>query len=159
MGIWPFKADGTRLVATLLGIPGERTLVGIGAREFATADGSFKARFDVPARAVEVREYGRPGTNFVRVQLYPPKNLGDYAGRYVCDELDQTYEIAVVHDRLAVLSPKAAATKLSPTIADSFTGFGNYFFFQRKDGAVSGLILGENTGRVRNLALKREVDK
>jgi CubicO group peptidase (beta-lactamase class C family) len=159
MGIWSFKADGTRLVATLLGIPGERTLVATESQEFATADGSFNARFDAPAQAVEIREYGRPGTNFVRVQLSPPGNLGDYAGRYDRDELDQTYEIAVVDGRLAVLSPKAAATKLSPTVTDSFTGFGNYFFFQRKDGAVTGLILGENTGRVRNLALKRDLDK
>jgi CubicO group peptidase (beta-lactamase class C family) len=159
MGIWSFKRVGARLVGKLLGIPGERAFVGIAAQDFATEDGSFNARFDATGNVVEIREYGRPKTAFVRTALSRPSNLADYAGRYFSDEIDASYEFAVVGGQLAVLSPKAAASKLTPTVADSFTGFGNYFSFERDSGAVARLILGENTGRVRNLELKKEPGK
>jgi hypothetical protein len=142
-----------------LGIPGERALVGTATGEFATEDGSFTARFDSAGNFVEIREYGRPKTTFVRTALSKPSNLAEYVGRYSSDEIDASYVFAVVDGQLAVLSPKAAASKLTSTVADSFTGFGNYFFFERKSGAVARLILGENTGRVRSLELKKEPGK
>ena len=159
-GIWSFQAKGDRLIGNLVGVPGERRLMPTGPEDFSTAEGSFKARFDVAHQTVQISEYGAPATVFSRVKLAAPANLGDYAGAYFSSELDTTYEFAVRKGQLTVLSPRAAAAPLSPTVADSFTGFGNYFSFERsKEGAIVGLRLGENTGRVRNLEFTKIQNK
>jgi CubicO group peptidase (beta-lactamase class C family) len=155
-GIWGFKARASRLVANLLGVPGERLLVSAGRATFSTTTGSFNATFDFGRRTVRISEYKTPPTTFSRVELAKPARLSDYVGSYYSDELATVYELAVRNGQLTVLSPKAAAAPLSPTITDAFTGFGNYFLFERGIGnAVTGFRLGENTGRVRNLAFRK----
>ena len=94
------------------------------------------------AGEVQVSEYHGPPTIFSRVQLATPPDLNEYAGAYITDELPAKYRLMVVNGKLTVATPKAAAGPLSPTIADSFTGAGDYFLFHRNaKGAVSGFRL------------------
>ena len=156
MGIWNFRRAGGHLAATLVGIPGEKTLIPIGNGAFGTEDGSFVATFDPAAETVQVSEYHTPPTAFSRVQLAKPRDSNEYAGTYSSDELPDPFRIEVLKGELSVTSPKAAAGTLSPTVTDAFTGDGNYFLFHRDGkGAITGFRLGENTGRVRNIEFQR----
>jgi CubicO group peptidase (beta-lactamase class C family) len=155
-GIWVFKVRDGQLVGNLLGIPGERVLLATGPLTFSTSNELFKAVFSPSSGSVEIAENNAPPRVFSRVELAQPKNLIDYVGRYYNDELDATYEFAVKGGVLTVLTPKVAAASLAPTIADCFTGYGNYFLFQRSaDNSIIGFRLSENTGRVRNVYFRK----
>lgn len=155
-GIWAFKVRNGQLIGNLLGIPGERVLLATGPLSFSTSNELFKAMFSPSSGSVEIAENNAPPRTFSRVELAQPKNLNDYVGRYGNRELDATYEFAIRDGVLTVLTPKVAAAPLEPTIADGFTGYGNYFLFQRRaDNSVIGFLLSENTGRVRNVEFRR----
>ena len=155
-GIWVFKVRDGQLVANLLGIPGERVLLPTAPFSFSTSNEMFKAVFSPSSGSVEIAENNAPPRVFSRVELAQPRNLNEYVGRYYNDELDATYEFAVRDGALTVVRPKVAAAPLAPTIADGFTGYGNYFIFQRSaDNSVVGFRLSENTGRVRNVIFRK----
>jgi hypothetical protein len=64
--------------------------------------------------------------------------------------------IAVPFGSTCVMAPKVAAAPLAPTIADGFTGYSNYFLFQRSaDNSIIGFRLSENTGRARNVYFRK----
>ena len=147
MGIWSFRLAGDGLIAALVGIPGEKKLVSTGHGVFSTEDGSFVATFDSAAETVQISEYHSPPTAFSRVRLATPRDMNEYAGTYITDELPARYRLEVANGKLAVMTPKVAAGHLLPTIVDAFTGTGNYFLFHRNaSGVVAGFRLGENTG-------------
>lgn len=77
-GIWTLKVENGHLIGNLLGVPGQRLLMSIGPAAFSTANGSFKARFDVRHQTVQISEYGTPATTFSRVQLARPLSLDEY---------------------------------------------------------------------------------
>jgi CubicO group peptidase (beta-lactamase class C family) len=155
-GIWVFQMKNAQLVASLLGLDGERPLLAESDHSFTTADGSFKAVFRPSADRVEIAQNNAPARMFSRVTLAQPKDLSEYVGSYNCEELDTRYQFVVRDGKLAVLAPEAAETPLSPSISDGFFGFGNYFLFERdKDERIVGVQVGENKGRVRNLECRR----
>lgn len=86
-----------------------------------------------------------------------PEQLGVYAGRYYCDELETWYEVAVVEDSLVLRIPRFDEMALEPSSPHHFSGdfpVTRITFEANESGAITSLIAGN--GRTRGLRFERQ---
>lgn len=80
--------------------------------------------------------------------------LAEYAGEYVSDEAEVTYNVVVKDGKLAVKARPDVSVALTPLYADAFQADNGFLVrFFRKDGKVAELSVG--LGRVRDLRFAR----
>ncbi|MGD2127852.1 MAG: serine hydrolase domain-containing protein [Lysobacterales bacterium] len=81
--------------------------------------------------------------------------LTQYAGAFFNSELDVTYTLDMVGNRLMLHVPEQPAVELAPLFGETFVApdYGAFEFQRAADGAVAGFRL--QSGRVRNLVFSR----
>jgi CubicO group peptidase (beta-lactamase class C family) len=143
---------------------GERLeLTPIAEDRFRLGDPPFEAHVAPgPAGTMHYRERtsdGRVGDFTAATPAEPGvERLADYAGAYVCPELDVRYTLAVRDGALTLLRRKAKAVTLEPTVTDAFVAEQRDIVFLRDGrGAVSGFeVFAE---RIRNLRFDFDVER
>jgi hypothetical protein len=132
-----------------------------------TADGSRTITFDrggpepewprvgPPLRATERAGRARPVVWHYEKPFAPTaEQLAEFAGEYVCDELDVVYTLYVDGGQLKLRFKPAQRFALTPAFADGFVADGNTIRFTRNgDGRVDGLRV--SAGRVIGLRFVR----
>jgi hypothetical protein len=105
-----------------------------------------------------VDEFGTV-TQLERVEPVTPTvdALKAFTGRYVSDEAEATFDVAVDGERLVVRRRPGLVTPLTPVCADAFTGALGWVMFRRDAAArVVGLSLGSE--RLWDLCFTRQPD-
>jgi hypothetical protein len=124
----------------------------------------------VPATAEKPRRleviFGAAKTDiFETATAFDPtaKELAEYAGSYVSEEVDPVYRIVFQEGNLNLTWLKHKAETLRPTVRDVFTtsntgdlGYSVLRFTRDANGHISGFIL--NTGRIQNFRFSRKTD-
>src|SRR5262249_31285067 len=89
------------------------------------------------------------------VEWHPtPNQLGQYAGRFVSDEIEPIYRIELDNGSLVLKRLKSKPEKLDPTLEDHFQGpVGDMHFERDAAGKVTGFVL--NSGRVKNFHFRK----
>jgi hypothetical protein len=79
--------------------------------------------------------------------------LGQIAGIYYAQEIDQTYELKMDGQNLVLHRKRAQPQELRPTYTDAFADGGSTIRLVREKGKVTGFIL--DAGRTRGLKFVR----
>jgi len=136
-------------------------------------EGSFHVA-DVPWDAVEIRFvrataekprrleviFGGVKTDiFETVTAVDPtaKELAEYAGAYVSEEIDPVYRIVLQEGNLSLTRPKYKAENLRPIVRDFVVGDDSHVRFTRDaNGHISGFVL--NAFRIQNFRFSRKTN-
>jgi len=114
---------------------------------------------NAPAGAkLTTRNGGARPLVFERVATFEPseKDLVEYAGSYVSEEIDPIYRVSIEGGQLVVRRPKYPPVKVEPLTRDVFAiGPGTMRFTRTSENKISGFLL--NTDQTKNLKFsKRE---
>ncbi len=141
---------------------GEQELVPTGPGAFASARGATTYRFAGGGEGKGPRltvTSANATTDFVRRERAKPgsADLAAYAGSYVCDELEVTFEVAVTKGRLTLGRWPGVPSAGEPTLADGFWFGREWHATFRRDaaGGVTGMELTNASGRCRRIGFTR----
>jgi CubicO group peptidase (beta-lactamase class C family) len=118
----------------------------------------MKATSDKPRRVEQSFGDQKPSVYEVAAAFAPSaKELAEYVGAYVSEEIDPVYRIILQDGSLRLVRLKHQAEALRPTVQDVFSGnIGTVRFTRDANQHISGLVL--NTGRIRNFQFARKPD-
>ena len=119
----------------------------------------FAAATSEKTRGFEQSFGGGKPRAYEAVTAFSPsgKEMGEYVGAYVSEEIDPVYRIVLQDGKLNMARLKNKPALLRPTVRDVFTGdIGTVRFTRDANQRISGFIL--NAGRIRNFRFKKKAD-
>jgi len=111
-----------------------------------------------PRSLEQISNGGKPEV-FEPVTAFVPAaaQMAEFAGDYVCDEIDPVYRIVLADGKLSLSRLKHQPDPLRPVMLDTLTGdVGTLHFTRDAGGRISGFVL--NAGRIQGLKFSKKTN-
>ena len=159
---WDAKSETLRRIevrdSALVAVGSPAVWVPVSETSFRASGSNATLAFSVDRDGAAVMEETLPSGDKATYKRMPAaridgRGLADYAGAYVSDELDITWQIEPTAAGLVLRRRALPDIPLQPVFIDAFNSPGGVIRFVRANGRVTGFVIG--VGRVTGFAFRR----